>query len=196
MQNPRKFLFLGLVFGSLVLFLFATHIAIPYDQVLASQPFLNVEAAEKAVVEEPQTQPAECSLPLSYPQSILNWCTIIEKNSRAYGVEARLIAAVMLQESGGNQDAYSKSGAVGLMQVMPRDGIAEQFMCVNGPCFANRPSMQELYDPEFNIDYASRMLINLVGKHGNWRDALKAYGPMDVGYYYADLVLSIYESYQ
>jgi len=44
-----------------------------------------------------------------------------------------LIAAVILQESGGDPSAYSSSGAVGLMQVMPRDGIAAEFMCVNGP---------------------------------------------------------------
>jgi hypothetical protein len=39
------------------------------------------------------------------------------------------------------------------------------------------------------------MLAGLVGKHGNIRDALKSYGPMDVGYYYADKVMGIYERY-
>jgi hypothetical protein len=56
--------------------------------------------------------------------------------------------------------------------------------------------MEELFDPDFNIEFGSRMLINLYEKYGNWRDALKAYGPMEVGYQYADIVLSIFENYQ
>jgi len=100
----------------------------------------------------------------------------------------------MLQESGGNSNAYSHSGAVGLMQVMPRDGIAASFICANGPCFSNRPSSDELFDPTFNIQYGVRMLAGLVSKHGNIRDALYAYGPMDVGYTYADKIISIYEN--
>jgi soluble lytic murein transglycosylase-like protein len=97
----------------------------------------------------------------------------------------------MLQESAGKPDAYSKSGAVGLMQVMPRDGLASKFMCVNGPCFSDRPSMEELFDPEYNVAYGTRMLAELVQHYGDVRTALKAYGPKDVGFYYADLVLGI-----
>jgi len=107
-----------------------------------------------------------------------------------------LIAAVMLQESGGNPDAYSRSGAVGLMQVMPHDGKAAEFMCINGPCFANRPSMQELFDPQFNIQYGVRMLAGLIQRKGDVREALRAYGPMDAGYTYADKVLTIYQNYR
>jgi len=100
----------------------------------------------------------------------------------------------MLQESGGQSDVISASGAVGLLQVMPSDGIAAGFMCANGPCFASRPTTQELLDPSFNVDYGVRMLANLLQKYGNERDALKAYGPYNVGYYYADKVLSIREN--
>lgn len=107
-----------------------------------------------------------------------------------------MVAALIWQESGGDPLAYSKSGAVGLMQVMPRDGIASTFMCVNGPCFANRPTIQVLQDPTSNIDYGTRMLSGLLQKHGNMRDALRYYGPMNVGYYYADKVLGIYHNYK
>jgi soluble lytic murein transglycosylase-like protein len=82
------------------------------------------------------------------------------------------------------------------MQVMPRDGIAANFVCQNGPCFASRPTIQELEDPDYNITYGTRMLAGLVKRLGNLRDALKAYGPMDVGYSYADTVLSLYQSYR
>jgi soluble lytic murein transglycosylase-like protein len=102
----------------------------------------------------------------------------------------------MLQESAGRPDAYSKSGAVGLLQVMPRDGLASKFMCKNGPCFSDRPSMEELFDPEYNLAYGAQMLASLVQHYGNERDALKAYGPKDVGYYYADLVLNTANRYR
>jgi soluble lytic murein transglycosylase-like protein len=85
---------------------------------------------------------------------------------------------------------------VGLMQVMPRDGLAAGFMCGGRPCFSSRPSMSDLYDPEFNISYGTRMLSNLNNKYGNMRDALMAYGPANVGYYYADIVLGLYERYK
>jgi soluble lytic murein transglycosylase-like protein len=81
------------------------------------------------------------------------------------------------------------------MQVMPRDGIARNFKCPNGPCFAKRPTIAQLKDPDFNVEYGARMLANLVKRQGSLRDALKAYGPMDVGYYYADKVLGLYEKY-
>ena len=54
--------------------------------------------------------------------------------------------------------------------------------------------MNQLYDPQFNIDYGAHMLIGLYKKYGNLRDTLKAYGPMDRGYEYADRVLAIYKS--
>ena len=151
---------------------------------------------ELSPVEAPALYNGQCTLGGSYPESVRQWCSLIETYAAQNGVEANLIAAVMLQESGGNPDAYSKDGAVGLMQVMPRDGKASRFMCVNGPCFMARPSMQELYDPEFNISYGTNMLAGLIRKHGSVRDALRAYGPMNVGYYYADIVLSIASRYQ
>jgi soluble lytic murein transglycosylase-like protein len=156
-----------------------------------------VEASAPA--NSPQNEPKSangCLLPKSYPESIQRWCSWIQDYASQHNLDPALIAAVMLQESGGNPQAYSNSGAVGLMQVMPRDGIAASFMCPNGPCFASRPSMDELFDPEFNISYGINMLAGLINKYGSERDALKAYGPMNVGYYYADIVMGIYSSYQ
>lgn len=134
----------------------------------------------------------DCRLPDSYPESVLRWCGFIEGNALAYGVDPDLIAAVMLQESGGNPEAYSSAGATGLLQVMPRDGIAAGFKNAGGvPYFSGRPTMAELYDPEFNVSYGTRMLAGLIAKYGSEREALFHYGPSDVGYYYADIVLNI-----
>jgi len=157
-------------------------------------PPLTVSAAteevQNAAVQEvnPNTS---CEFQERYPAKILPWCTLIEAAADKYGMDALLIAAVMLQESGGQPEVMSSSGAVGLMQVMPRDGIAATFQCVNGPCFTNRPSIAELKDPAFNLDYGVRMLAGLTERHGDIREALKSYGPYDVGYQYADKVLAI-----
>ncbi len=135
-----------------------------------------------------------CEVNDKFPLSILQWCDLITKYAHARDLSPNLVAAVMLQESGGNPKVYSASGAVGLLQVMPNDGLAAGFQCTSGPCFANRPTGSELEDPEFNIKYGTGMLENLLSKYGNIRDALAAYGPMNVGYYYADKVLSIYNN--
>jgi soluble lytic murein transglycosylase-like protein len=127
---------------------------------------------------------------------VRQWCSQIEKTAQEVGLPANLIAAVILQESGGDPTAYSSSGAVGLMQVMPRDGLAAAFMCINGPCFASRPTIAELEDPAFNIAYGSQFLAGLVQKHGSYREALYKYGPIDIGYHYADLVLGIWDAHQ
>ncbi len=139
---------------------------------------------------------SSCGLSESFPPKVLNWCNLITNYAKEFQLDPDLVASVIWQESGGNPEAYSKSGAVGLMQVMPKDGIAATFMCVNGPCFHNRPTIEELSDPEFNVKYGTRMLSRLVNKYGNTRDALKAYGPKDVGYYYADKVLGIYQRHR
>jgi hypothetical protein len=136
-----------------------------------------------------------CLVSSKFPEKVLRWCSIITENATSYDLPPDLIAALILQESGGNPTAYSKSGAVGLMQVMPRDGIASNFNCVNGPCFANRPSTEQLQDPQFNVAFGTRMLAGLVNKYGDMREALRVYGPMNVGYSYADIVLSLYNRY-
>jgi soluble lytic murein transglycosylase-like protein len=152
--------------------------------------------AKTAQTAAPPAENTSCTLPLSYPEDIRQWCHLIEKSAAATGLPANLIAAVMLQESGGDPVIYSSSGAVGLMQVMPRDGLAADFMCVNGPCFSDRPTIAELQDPAFNVAYGSQMLADLYARHGSYREALFKYGPINMGYYYADLVLKIWENYQ
>jgi len=140
--------------------------------------------------------PSACTVSEKYPANIIKWCPLITNFAQKTELPPDLIAAVILQESAGNHLAYSNSGAVGLMQVMPRDGLAKSFTCSGGPCFRNRPSTNELQDPAFNIQFGTRMLKNLKAKLGTYRDALKAYGPMDVGYDYADRVMQIYQRYR
>jgi hypothetical protein len=137
-----------------------------------------------------------CRISSRFPQGIQKWCNLIEQNAVQNDIEVNLLAALILQESGGDAGAYSHSGAVGLMQVMPRDGLAAAMICDSGPCFKDRPSMAELQDPEFNIAYGSKLLAGFVRRYGSVREALRAYGPMDVGYGYADTVIQLSEQYR
>jgi soluble lytic murein transglycosylase-like protein len=134
---------------------------------------------------------AECALDGHYAAKVTRWCGLISHYADKHDLSPDLIAALIVQESGGDEDAYSHNGAVGLMQVMPSDGPAASFQCINGPCFASRPTTAELQDPEFNVAYGTRMLAQLIRRTGSTREALKSYGPMSVGYSYADTVMAI-----
>jgi len=137
-----------------------------------------------------------CRVSSKYPQEVLQWCGWITYYAEAHDLSPDLVAGLVWYESGGNPGAISRSGAVGLMQVMPRDGPAAKFMCVNGPCFASRPTREELEDPEYNVQFGTRMLSGLIKRYQSLRDGLKSYGPAGVGYTYADKVLSIYERFR
>jgi soluble lytic murein transglycosylase-like protein len=164
----------------------ASRVGIAGDESLEGQPASENEGTADDL----------CPLSTMYPEKVRRWCDLIMRAADTYDLPPELIAAVVLQESGGEPRAYSHSGAVGLMQIMPRDGLAASFMCANGPCFANRPTIAELQDPEYNLEYGARMLAGLLERTGDLRAALKAYGPMDVGYTYAEAVLAIFETYR
>jgi hypothetical protein len=205
MHNVTQFIFPGAVLGSLILASFgytvmasATNISVNseteqiFQQKNTSNDDLADTSSDKGLSNTGKN--SNCKVSDRYPENIRRWCEMITKHSIRNNLDPNLIAALIWQESGGNPTAYSKSGAVGLMQVMPRDGIAKSFMCANGPCFVNRPSIAELQKPNFNVKYGTNMLAGLMNKYGDTREALKYYGPMDVGYYYADKVLGIFNS--
>jgi soluble lytic murein transglycosylase-like protein len=200
-QNIHSILFpCVLVICLLVIWLGTTAISAP---VKANQPNPADLAIETATAAASAPEPAaavpdgSCAISSRYPQSIQRWCSLVMTYAEQSGLPANLIAAVMLQESGGDPTAYSASGAVGLLQVMPRDGLAANFSCATGPCFASRPTITELLDPKYNLAYGTRLLASLVARNGgDQRSALRSYGPMDVGFNYADKVLAIYNRYQ
>jgi soluble lytic murein transglycosylase-like protein len=87
---------------------------------------------------------------------------IIENAAISSAVEANLLRAVIVVESGFNSHAVSKRGAVGLMQLMPAT--------------ANRFGVSNLYDPKQNIRGGARYLKFLMDRFGqNVRLALAAY---------------------
>lgn len=203
MERAASLVFPGAILGSILVCVWGFFITagVTYPSVDTSS---NPASVAESTIEDQTVQAGEndqtastkdCVVSKQFPKSVTKWCGVITKYATKYRLPPDLIAAMVWQESGGNPTAYSGSGAVGLMQIMPSDGIAASFMCSGGACFSNRPTMAKLQDPEFNVKYGARMLAGLVKRHGSYREALKAYGPMDSGYYYADKVLSIYKRY-
>ncbi|MBO4563750.1 MAG: lytic transglycosylase domain-containing protein [Clostridia bacterium] len=87
-----------------------------------------------------------------------------------YGLDPKLVAAVVYTESGFRESAVSADGAEGLMQILP--STAEWIAFRKG-----EPSEGiDLFDPATNLDYGCWLLKFLLDRYdGNTRFALIAY---------------------
>jgi soluble lytic murein transglycosylase-like protein len=87
---------------------------------------------------------------------------IINEAARTYGLDPKLVHAVIRAESGYNPQALSPKGAVGLMQLIP--GTAQRYGVTNS------------YDPKQNVFGGTRYLRDLLNMfNGNVELALAAY---------------------
>lgn len=81
-------------------------------------------------------------------ESLAKWESLAVKYATAR-VSAKVIGAIIMLESRGNPNAISEKGAIGLMQVMPKEA---------GEQFKDRPTKAELFDPETNIKWGVNVL--------------------------------------
>ncbi|MBE6073327.1 MAG: lytic transglycosylase domain-containing protein [Selenomonas ruminantium] len=134
---------------------------------------------------------ATYSVNSSLPVADQNLSALIDAAARKYNVDPKLVSAVAEVESGGNQDAASPAGAVGVMQLMPDTAAA---LGVNP------------YDKKSNIEGGAKYLRQMLDAFdGDVRQAVAAYnaGPQAVKDYggvppyqetqnYVNKVLDIY----
>ncbi|MFP3868273.1 MAG: lytic transglycosylase domain-containing protein [Desulfobacteraceae bacterium] len=143
------------------------------QEVLASDVQVYIFRNSSRVCPPPPTSPAKTlDVRQSTPGNRLKRASrlepLIDKYARVYGVDKKLVRAVMRQESGFNPQAVSPKGAMGLMQLMPETAA---LMGVRNP-----------FDPEQNIAGGVRYLKRCLVQFQDVRHALAAYnaGPENV----------------
>ncbi|MCB1317931.1 MAG: lytic transglycosylase domain-containing protein, partial [Leptospiraceae bacterium] len=120
-------------------------------------------AREMLIPEDPFSMP-EGLLKVLYPRP---YYQLVSSNARRYNIESDMVYALMRQESLFREKAISRSGARGLMQIMPTTGnwLAEKMGLP-------RP---DLMDPEINIQLGAKYFSDLINQTGNFRWASIAY---------------------
>lgn len=138
--------------------------------------------------------PAPSDAPAMVPPAQID--QLVSQNAGRWGVDPALVKAIIANESGFNANATSKTGAQGLMQLMP--GTAAGL------------GVTDSYDPGQNVFGGTRYIRGLLDRfHGDMRLAIAAYnaGPGAVEKYngvppyaetqnYVQNVLSSYDKYR
>lgn len=101
----------------------------------------------------------------------LGYSSIVSKEASANSIDPALVYSVIKTESNFNQNAKSKAGAVGLMQLTP-----DTFKWLQTKLKPEKEYTEnDLYEPSINIKYGCKFLSILIQKYNNRRTALCAY---------------------
>lgn len=102
------------------------------------------------------------------PAEVAVWTPEIEQAAARHDIDPKLLAIVVLVESGGNPLATSRAGARGLAQLMPSTAvdIAKQ----RG---LPKPSELDLYLPTLNLDFSAYYLAWLLRRYRDHEDQVE-----------------------
>ncbi|MDE0637886.1 MAG: transglycosylase SLT domain-containing protein [Candidatus Poribacteria bacterium] len=110
---------------------------------------------------------------------ILKYRPVIQKHAATHQLDWRLVTALIVQESGFNENAVSPAGAKGLMQLMPKTakelGVTDPFEAHESIAGATR-YLRSLYDLYPESSHPNRVRIALAsynGGRGHIKDAQK-----------------------
>jgi len=110
-------------------------------------------------------RPSSSDLSRYWSPRVQQWESLIVQEAERRQLDSDLLASLVWMESRGDAVAVGPVGAVGLMQVMPREAG-----------FAWRPTHDELLDPETNLFWGTRTLATVVKQgEGDIFNALAAY---------------------
>lgn len=104
----------------------------------------------------------------AYP---LHYTEIVAKEATANNLDPALVYSVIKTESNFDADAYSRAGAIGLMQLTPDTFTWLQTKLKSDTAY----SSGDLNTPAVNIRYGCKFLSLLFEKYSNERTVLSAY---------------------
>lgn len=89
--------------------------------------------------------------------------------AKKYGVDSRLIRAVIYTESKFDPTAVGGAGEIGLMQILPKGAVAD-FIRINK---THEFTVQELFRPEVNIDIGTWYLAQGLQKYAKHENCIE-----------------------
>ena len=188
------------------LFVFAMILIVSFASNLDSQKLKLVLDEKPAIAKVMRSQPIEekytaakiehSLLPVKDSKKERLFDPIIIHTAIRHQVDPALVKAIIMAESGYNPRAISKKGAKGLMQLMPET--------------AKKLNVEDIFDPQQNIDGGVRYFKNLVNQfNGDLKLALAAYNsgsktvrqykgvpPFEATQYYIKKVFEYYQLYK
>lgn len=139
----------------------------PIDTLSKAQTFAAWAVVHKMQVIQTasgQVQRIELALDANHKQvRAARFARDIEAAAREFGLDANLLYAIVETESHFNPFAVSRTGALGLMQIMPDRAGKDAMKLLTS--VSREPSYQELTDPQTNIRLGAAYLTLLQGHY-------------------------------
>lgn len=139
----------------------------PIDTLSKAQTFAAWAVVHKMQVIQTasgQVQRIELALDANHKQvRVARFARYIEAAAREFGLDANLLYAIVETESHFNPFAVSRTGALGLMQIMPDRAGKDAMKLLTS--VSREPSYQELTDPQTNIRLGAAYLALLQGHY-------------------------------